>query len=143
MDWFFFLIVFFLIIFLFIALSVAIFLLLRRTDEEPINNPVVPDVEDYSKLIDITDFSCCVVNGQVVDQVFIPEFGALVSAVPKVANIACLGNTVLGFEQCEALVLPNREGMVASPVAKKNATSGLKLYYVSRTSLGCEQGPIC
>ena len=143
MDWIFFLIVFFLILFLFIGLSIAIYLLVVKNTEEPIVNPVIPDLEDYSKLIDITNYPCCIVNGQVVDQVFVPEFGATVSTVPKIANLACLGNTVLGFEACEALVLPKREAMVASPVAKKNTENGLKLYYLNRTAINCEQGPIC
>ena len=142
MGWVLIVIILLFVIILFVAIAIALYFFFRP-DTEPVVSPVAPPT-DYNKLIDITNQPCCVVNGSVVDLVYVAELGALVGPNPIVASRACLNNTVIGFDECETLIVPSVEGRTANPVAKKTTVNGLKLYYINRsTTTPCQKGPVC
>ena len=97
MIWLFFLILFVIVL----LIAIYAFILLYWAGGTPIPEPTPP-----TELVDITDFNCCVINGQPIDQVYIPEYGFTVTPEPQVASIACFNNSVIGFESCEQLVIP-------------------------------------
>ena len=66
---------------------------------------------------------------------YLPEYGVIVAQNPVVASLACLNNTILGFNKCEELILPDPG---SSETSRAVARKGITLYYVQSSSTsGC------
>jgi hypothetical protein len=130
------------VFFIFILLViVVVFFIVENSPPPPPENP--NPIFDVSLLPDISGLQCCVVNGQILDRSFIPEYNAVVSTIPTGINNACFNSSPAGtdpnqqeYETCLALVTPQfPEEEFVNPVARKGLN---KLYYIlNTTNIGC------
>jgi len=125
-----FLLLFFLI-FLAVGISITIYYLVKESQ-----NVVLPKEQ---VLIDISNFNVCE-NGLI----YVEEIGGNVSTEQVIGSVACLGNTVLGYDNCESKVEPKLEEETASPIAYTNINGVRNLYYLNNsTEIPCCTGLNC
>lgn len=112
---------------LFIAIITVVLVLVIREEPPVAVVPISQEGVDIGNLPEISGLPCCVANGRVLDQVYVPMYNFVVSATPTPFGTACNGFTNdTERDTCLALARPSEPGEVASPVARK----GTKLYYV-------------